>query len=177
MISRLIIPGIALVVACVMLVAAFLSPLALFVKFGLPPCAEEGWFKFAAEVSIPLSLSAGGIWLLSAARPGAREVAIAIAIPCVALVLYWQSERWNAPHQQACAHQTLEQAVAACRADRSVYRAGRSPDGFPTFTLVAPGNTDHAYDCLWRWSIHKGSVEINVDESVYEEYRRTRAPG
>ena len=74
--------------------------------------------------------------------------------------------------QRQCAARPLAEALKACGANSDDYRREKDQYGYDQLTLIAPGTTDQAWSCLWRWSVHNRTVTLNVDESVYREYRR-----
>lgn len=172
MVERVLLPVIATIVAFAMVIAAFLTAFFLFFSAARAPCVDQASILVWLRLLIPLVLSFTALWLgFLKGRPGIRAFLIVVAIPALALSLDWQQARWNADSQQKCERQTLEQAVAACHANLSVYRAGRDQYGYRTLTLVAPGYTDQAWSCLERWADHNGSASLKIDESVYEQAR------
>lgn len=74
--------------------------------------------------------------------------------------------------QARCAARTVDEAIVACRANPRVLRKGYH-GSYPKLILVAPGNTDAAWDCLERWGLANGSTSLTIDESVYIEYRKS----
>jgi hypothetical protein len=149
--------------------AAMFATLVMFFGYGLTPCVPEDGFMGATRFALPLALAGSAIWLgVLKRQPNLRALVIALAIPAVALAAHWQARQWNAARQERCARQTLEQAMASCRADTAVYR--RSADG-KVLTLVTPGEVDKAWNCLVNWATHNRSISVTIDESVFAARR------
>jgi len=141
----------------------------LFLGYGLPPCAEPGQLHEFARILVPASLAVGAIWTgLLVSRANVRSLLGALALPAFALAFYAIMAAGDAQAQQQCKAETLEQAAARCRIDLSVYRRGRDEYGNPIYALVAPGETDQAWDCLNRWAMHNRSISMTVDPSVVQ---------
>jgi len=117
------------------------------------------------------------IWVLR--RPSLRLLVGAIAVPIVALLVQNAAIDHENLRQQKCEMRTLPQAMASCGANPAHYRRETKrfeydvSYEFEVLTLVAPGTTDAAWQCLKNWSAYHGSVSINVDESVYDQPRST----
>lgn len=160
------------VLATPLLLAAVVSPLLLFSWLGLPPCQDESRFYDVTRWSVPLSLLAGSVWLFRLKRVRSSGFLYALALPVCAIGLNVLAARAEVPRQSACAQRSLHEALAVCKMNRAHYREGIDEHGYRTVTLIAPGETDKAWDCLWRWTLYNGSVSTKIDESVYEHYRR-----
>ncbi|VWX51763.1 conserved membrane hypothetical protein [Novosphingobium sp. 9U] len=140
------------------------------------PCALTDEVTTTAH-GILVVLLIAGFWLQRRAwRDASASYSIAaMLIPLLAwLVLDWTGDR-EADRERQCVTRPLTEAVKVCGANPAHYRLGKSRYGTDTLTLTAPGTTDQAWSCLGRWSEHNGSLSIEVDESVYREYRRTRS--
>lgn len=157
------------VLASITMFLAFLASLgALIFHAGLPPCAQESELYLWSQFLVPIACLASTVWLgVLARRPNGLRFLFALTLPVAALLVSWELSGVNADAQRRCKAQTLAQAMASCRANPAVYRPGHDTHGNPTLTLVAPGTTDQAYSCLWRWSLHNDSVSLIIDESVY----------
>lgn len=112
-------------------------------------------------------------------RPNLRLLVGAVAVPIMALLVQDAAIDHENSRQQKCEMRTLPQAMAFCGADPAHYRREKKrfeydvSYEFEVLTLVAPGTTDAAWQCLNNWSAYHGSVSINVDESVYDQPRST----
>lgn len=112
-------------------------------------------------------------------RANLRLLVGALAVPIMALLVQDAAIDHENSRQQKCEMRTLPQAMTFCGANPAHYRREKKrfeydiSDEFEVLTLVAPGTTDAAWQCLNNWSPYHGSVSINVDESVYDQPRST----
>lgn len=154
-----------------------------FLRYGLPPCESDEpvfWALFAFATSFFVGTAVMAVPRLKAAT----RIALAIGTPAVMFAVLQLVIADNDARQAACAARSLPEAIAKCGAVPSHLRSGTSEGGYPTLTLVAPGTTDGAWDCLGDWARHAdGAPSLIVDESVYTAYRakveaarRTPAP-
>jgi hypothetical protein len=174
MVERWLVPAGATILSIVLLLAGIVSPFFLFITFAPAPCTSLSVFYELARLAVPFSLLASAVLLYRLRyNPRARTFAVGLAISAVALGTYAFAARLDAGRQSACAKRSLTQARASCGVDAAHYRAGKDQYGNATLTLVAPGTTDGSWNCLSNWATHNGSVSLLIDESVYEEYRRT----
>ena len=102
-----------------------------------------------------------------------------MAAPVLALLIQNAAIDYEASRQRKCENRSLTQAMASCGANPSHYRRETKryeyDDNyeFDVLTLVAPGTTDAAWQCLNQWSAYHGSVSIYIDKSVYDQARST----
>jgi hypothetical protein len=174
--SKLAITAVATVAALGLLLAGLALLVAFFFRFGLPPCAKESDAYLLTQLLLPLTCLASAIWLGALEwRPDGKRLLLALALPAAVALLVWSLAAYDRQAQRRCAAQTLPQAMASCHADPAVYRLGRDAYGNPILTLFAPGTTDRAHYCLWRWTLHNRAVSLAIDESVYVDARRKHA--
>lgn len=148
----------------------------IFISLGLPPCSQPSTIHTILRWSVPISfVAAAGLIVRLMFKGGWRSTAFALFLPVITVAAYTASKPYEAVRQNRCSAQSMQQAMASCRAAASSYRLSKDQYGYDTLTLVAPGTTDAAWDCLWRWSLNKGSLSLEVDESVYEAARRRAA--
>lgn len=163
--------------ACAMFVAFLASAMWLLFRASLPPCAEESVFYVLAQLLVPVSCFISTVWLgVLARRPNGRRLPVALALPGAALLLVWGLAALDSQAQRRCKAQTLAQAKASCRINPAFYRDGRDRYGYQTVTLIAPGTTDRAYDCLWRWTQHNDAASLEIDPGVYGRDTPTAPP-
>jgi hypothetical protein len=159
-----------------MFVASFAALAPIFFRAGPPPCSEESSLYLFSQLLVPIACFVSTVWLgVLVRRPNGLRFLAALALPGVAMLLPWGLGMLDAQAQHRCEVQTLTQAEASCGIDPRVYRAGRDQYGFATLTLVAPGTTDRAHACLSRWAQRDGSITLQIDESVYAQYRARAA--
>lgn len=153
-----------------------------FLRYGLPPC-ESDEPVFWARIAFAASFFVGtAVTAAPRLRPAPR-ITLAVGIPALMFGIQHYVIADNEARQAACAARSLPEAIAECGAVRSHLRSGIDGYGYPTLTLVAPGSTDRAWDCLGDWARHAdGAPSLIVDESVYparnakaEAARRTPA--
>ena len=150
----------------------FLVTLAFtFLRYGLPPC-ESDEPVFWAMGGCAVGLIAGGAVLAWPQLRIMTRAALAVGAPAAMFAIFYLVIAANDARQASCAARSLPEALAACGAGASHYRSATSEGGYPTLTLVAPGATDRAWNCLHNWSRHAdGAPSLIVDESVYTAYR------
>lgn len=154
-----------------------------FLRYGLPPCESEEPSLWALLAFAASPFASAGI-MAAPSLKAAPRIALAVGIPAVMFGVLYLVFADNEARQAACAARSLPEAIAECGAVPSHLRSGIDGYGYPTLTLVAPGSTDHAWTCLWRWSLYADpATSLIVDESVYparnakaEAARRTPAP-
>ncbi|WP_143146591.1 hypothetical protein [Novosphingobium sp. NDB2Meth1] len=141
----------------------------VFINFADPPCTRPSEFRLFV---VPASFVASSIIFFSLIfRGGRRTGIIALLLPVLAACAYEATEPLETARQKKCAAQTLPEAIASCRANPSHYRLGKSPSGFATVTLHAPGTTDRSWSCLEDWAARNGKYSMVIDESVYAAAR------
>jgi len=141
-------------------------------RFGLPPCESVDRLYHISNGLEATLLVVGlllQIWVLR--RPNLRMLVGAIAAPALALLVQNAAIDHETSRQQECENRSPSQAMASCGANPAHYRLGTGRYGYDVLTLVAPGTTDAALQCLQHWSYHNLSVSIIVDESVYDHAR------
>ena len=164
------IAALAIVFTLYALGRAFVSEINLI---GLPPCQETSDLFRAAWWALPVAIVVGIVAQASAIRrPSLVTLVVALSIPAASWLLHDQAARWDNAKQKECRARPVEQAMTFCRANPRFYQQGKSKYGNVTMTLIAPGETDAAWDCLAKWNMWNGSVSFKVDESVYEAYRK-----
>jgi hypothetical protein len=144
---------------------------AIFLQYGLPPCESAEpvfWALFAFAVSFFVSTAVLAVPRLKAVT----RIALVMGIPAAMFAVLHLVIADNEARQAACAARSLPEAIAKCGAVASHLSSGTSEGGYPTLTLVAPGTTDRAWDCLHNWTFHAdGAPSLIVDESVYTAFR------
>lgn len=166
----------ATIASFAMLIGAIATPFILFISFGRAPCADEGWLYFISQAAVPITLLIGAIWLGRLKwRPNARAAVTITVVILVVLLQCWGARRLNAERQRQCETQTLEEAASTCRINWAIYRKGNDRDGKQTLTLLAPGTTDKAWNCLSRWADHNGTASLKIDDSVYRYARQSHS--
>ncbi|WP_232037344.1 hypothetical protein [Sphingobium amiense] len=165
--KRMVLKGAALSVAPCLIVIACLWPLGFFFSYSYAPCEDDGWLQIVSRIVMPLAFAVAA-WLMSrAARKNLwRYFFFAAAVASAAFLTTWLAYQYNARSQKICAGRSLSEAVQACQADPKYVGRGTSPYGNPTFSLVSPGITDEARQCLQRWSYHNQSPSLVVDRSA-----------
>jgi hypothetical protein len=140
---------------------------------GRPPCQTSGSFFKATWILLPIALLVA-IWLQIRAfkRRSMFAILLALAVPLGAWSAHAFASKLNKKNQAACEKRPLTEAMRFCAANPKYYRQGKDGYGYDTMTLVAPGTTDKAWNCLYSWASRNGSTSMIVDESVYEAARR-----
>lgn len=147
-----------------------------FLSYGLPPC-ESIEAVFWSRMACSVGLFLGGALLFLPRRSSGVRCAIAVALPTVLFCVQYLVINYNEQQQAACAARSLPEAMAVCRSNTAHYRFSTSPEGFATLTLVAPGTTDRAWNCLTNWTYHaEAAPSLKIDESVYAAARRQAKP-
>ncbi|QOV94162.1 hypothetical protein [Novosphingobium sp. ES2-1] len=143
-----------------------------FLRYGLPPCESDEavfWSRMACSVGLFL----GGTLLFLPRKSSGFRCAVAVGLPTVLCGVQYLVINHNEQQQAACAARSLPEAMAACRSNTAHYRFSTSSEGFATLTLIAPGTTDRAWNCLTNWTYHAESApSLKIDESVYAAARR-----
>ena len=141
-------------------------------SFGIAPCEDPDGLAYTALV-VEAILIAAGVWLQVRVfrRPSLTVLIAALLAPLAVWLLQNAASDRDALRQQQCASRPLAEAMRACGANPAYYRREKNRHQHDMLTLTAPGTTDRAWRCLSRWSDHNGTVSIEIDESVYREYR------
>jgi hypothetical protein len=142
------------------------------ILLGRPPCQSPGLFFVAAWWALPVAMLVG-IWLQIRGfrRRKPLSIAIAVVVPLFAWSTYQLASKKNDQDQAACQNRPVSEAMRVCEANPKFYRAGKDGYGYDTLTLVAPGTTDKAWNCLYWWASWNCSTSIIVDKSVYDNAR------
>ncbi len=144
---------------------------AFFLRYGLPPCESDTPVFWALGGSGAGLLAGAGV-IAFARLPALTRIALAVGILAIMFTVQHLVIADNDTQQAACAARSLPEAIASCGGVPSHYRSGTTAEGYTTLTLVAPGTTDRAWNCLHRWAIHAdGAPSLVIDESVYVAYR------
>ena len=145
-------------------------------RLGLAPCDDSDGLTQAAH-AVEASLIVVGIWLQVRVfrRPSYAVLIAAFLAPLAVWQLQNTANDRDALRQRQCATRPLAEAMRACGANPAYYQREKDRYGYDVLTVIAPGTTDRAWECLSRWSHHNGTVSINVDESVYREYRKAHS--
>lgn len=141
-------------------------------KYGLPPCesptnllvVRHGLEALLIIISILLLIRVGR-------RPNYATLLAAFMAVVGAGLIQEIGNRYDVLRQQKCESRSLDEAMKACAANPAVYLRGTDHNGYGTLTLIAPGNTDGAWNCLNDWGLYNGDISFKVDESVYQAYR------
>lgn len=143
-----------------------------FLRYGLPPCKSDQavfWSRMACSVGLFL----GGTLLFLPRKSTGFRCAVAVGLPTVLFGVQYLVINHNEQQQAACAARSLPEAMAACRSNTAHYRFSTSSEGSATLTLMAPGTTDRAWNCLTNWTYHaEAAPSLKIDESVYAAARR-----
>jgi hypothetical protein len=161
--------------AALLFIAGFLWLLVTFaftfLRYGLPPCESDEPVLWAMAGCAAGLIAGGGVMLVPRLR-GLVRAALALGIPAASFAALYFVFTDNEARQAACAKRALSEAIEECGAVATHLRSGTSEGGYPTLTLVAPGSTDRAWDCLHRWARYADPApSLIVDESVYTAYR------
>ena len=144
-------------------------------RFGRVPC-ESTDKRYHISNGLEAILLVLGLllqmWVLR--RPNLRLLVVAVGAAALALLIQNAAVDYENSREQNCKKRSLPQAMASCRANPAHYRRGKDRYGYDVLTLVAPGSTDAAWQCLNEWSGYNGAVSIKVDESVYDQARSVR---
>lgn len=144
-------------------------------RLGLPPCESQTNLTLAMH-GLEAVLLGASIWLQFRAFRHPTYFALLAALLTLATAYLVQdaADDRDALRQQKCALRSLEEAMKACAANVAVIRRGKDLYGYDTLTLIAPGTTDHTWDCLWNWANHNGTASLKIDESVYRMVREAQ---
>lgn len=147
-----------------------------FLSFGMPPC-ESDEAVFWSRVACAGGLFLAGALLFLPRRTSGFRCAVAVGLPTVLFGAQYLAINYNVQQQAACAARSLPEAMAVCRSNTAHYRFSTTAEGFATLTLVAPGTTDRAWNCLTSWTFHaEAAPSLKIDESVYAAARRQAKP-
>jgi hypothetical protein len=113
-----------------------------------------------------------GLLIFSILWPNMRFVVAAMILPVLAYANLDWARRANSEVQEICAKWSVHEAMKQCGSSPDEYRAQKGVDGYDELWLVAPGETDQAFQCMSNWSSRSGAVSIKIDESVYQRNRR-----
>jgi hypothetical protein len=143
-------------------------------SFGRAPCEYRDDLTLGAH-GVEAILLGIGIWLQIRVfrSPTYASLVAALLVALVAWLVQNAANDRVAFRERQCAERTLEEAMKACSAKSANYRLYKDPRGFSVLRVVAPGTTDQAWSCLGRWSDHNGTVSMEVDESVYQAFRKS----
>lgn len=172
--KRLLLVGAARIAAATLIIIACLWPLTIFFSYGREPCTDDSSLQIVSRIILPFAFAVAA-WLLfrAASTSSWRAAGTSCTIVFVALLATWLASKHNDTIQKACSVRSWPEAVRDCQANPKHYRRSIGTTGYPIYTLIPPGITDDAWNCLMRWHHHNGSVSMEVDESVYEAYRRS----
>lgn len=142
-----------------------------FLSYGLPPCDSDApvfWARLGCSGGLIV-----GSMLLFLPRVSAKfRFALTAGVPALLFGVQQFVIIDNVQRQAACAARSLTEAMTVCGAEQTHYRRGATSRGSATLTLVTPGTTDHAWNCLVRWSYHaQAAPSLQIDESVYAAAR------
>lgn len=141
-------------------------------RFGLPPCASPTNLLAVGHGLEAVLLVISILLLIRVSRRPTYATLLAALMALAGAGLIQEiGNRYDALRQQKCESRSLDEAMKACAANPAVYRRGTDHNGYGTLTLIAPGNTDGAWNCLNDWGIYNGGISFKVDESVYQAYR------
>lgn len=142
-------------------------------SFGMAPCEDPDGLTHTA-LAVEAILIVVGVWLQVrvSRRPSYPVLIAALLAPLAVWLLQNAAKDRDALRQQQCISRPLAEAMRACGANPAYYRREKSRHQHDMLTLTAPGTTDRAWRCLSRWSDHNGTVSLEIDESVYREYRK-----
>lgn len=147
-----------------------------FLGYGLPPC-ENNEAVLWARVACSAGLFLGSALLFVSRMSAALRCALAVSVPTLLFGIQHLVINQNMQQQAACTARSLSEAMAACRAKPMHFRRGTTSEGFATLTLVAPGTTDRAWQCIERWTYHAyAAPSLIIDDSVYTAARSQTEP-
>jgi hypothetical protein len=137
-------------------------------RFGLPPCEGPDWLFHSLRGLVGV-LIVLGIWLQLRLQhnPGLRRLALTLVVPLAALGVQEAANRHEARAEKQCRGRTLPQAMMACQANPAHYRLGEGEYGTPVLSLVPPGATGPAWNCLQAWATYQNDISLTIDEGVY----------
>lgn len=142
--------------------------------FMVPPCEARNGIADALGILMPIFLVLSiflQIWVVK--RPSFSLLLVATFAPAAFWTAHKISNDWDTKRQVECRARPLEVAMKVCRANPNWYVVGKGVTGSQTLTLMAPGQTDAAWTCLYWWATWSdSSVTVIVDESVYQAARK-----
>lgn len=139
-------------------------------RFGLPPCEGPDWVFHSIRGLVGVLIVIGiGLQLRLQQDPGARRLMLALVIPLAALIVQEAASRYDVREQKQCEARSLSQAIQACDANPSHFRILESEYGTPILSLVPPGGTGPAWNCLQRWATYQDDSSLVIDEGVYRQ--------
>ena len=148
----------------------------LLPKLGLPPC-QSGDDITQALGNAQAILIIAGIWFQI--RVFRYPTYLILFVTLLVSSANWPVYTINNDHderlQKECTSRSLGEAMRACDANPKYYRVRKDENGYDILTLIAPGNTDQSWKCMFRRANYNSKVSMNVDESVYREYRRVHS--
>jgi hypothetical protein len=143
------------------------------VFFMSTPCQRPNAIAEMAGLAIPFVLPISlGLQFYALVRPKLSILLLAACVPATLWIIHAVSNVWDARLQTECKVRPLAEAMKVCKANPAYYRAGKTANGYPSLTLIAPGTTDEANKCLSWWASKRRSPEILIDQSVYDDYNR-----
>ena len=166
---------IASILALVFIGASLLLVFGHFVGYGLPPCTEDDWYETTQTIRVAALFSGGVLTACSAARMKPTLLLLGVMVGGIGWAVNMQGEARNLDIIKECKAATVAQAMNKCGAMADHYRINPVIDDEGRkrhmLTLVAPGTTDKAYNCLWQWSLYGDVYGFKIDESVYVHAR------
>ncbi|MBX7497017.1 hypothetical protein K3172_14245 [Qipengyuania sp. 6B39] len=158
----------SLVAAAILLFVAGRLVLDYLPRFGLPPCERPDWLFHTLRGLVAVLIVIGiGAQLRLQRDPHVRRLALALAVPLAALGVQEAANRHEARQQGQCKSRTLAQAIRICQADPTHFRLGESDYGARVLTLVPPGTTGPAWNCLQSWATYRNDISLVADEAMY----------
>ncbi|QZD90434.1 hypothetical protein K3148_03310 [Qipengyuania aurantiaca] len=160
----------SLIVAALLLFVAGRLALDYLPRFGLPACERpDGVFHAFRGCVAVLVLSGFGLQLRLRNNPSLLRLALATVVSLAALGVQEAADWHEAREQERCRSRTLPQATKVCQVDPAHLRLGKSKYGTPVLSLVSPGNTGAAWNCLQDWATYQNDVSLVIDEGVYRQ--------
>lgn len=145
-------------------------------KLGMAPCDLPDSLTRTAH-GLQAFLLAVGLWFQfrTYRHSSYASLAAVLLLPLIIWLVQNATNGREAQRQRQCASRTFEEAMKACGANPAFYRLEKSKYGTDVATLIAPGSTDKALSCLYRWEPYKDTISIEVDDSVYDAARRAHS--
>lgn len=148
------------------------------VLFISQPCQRLNSIAEMAGFALPFVLLLSlCLQIYALVRPKLSVLLCAACIPATLWFVHATSNAWDTRLQADCKVRPLAEAMKVCKANPAHYRAGKTAKDHPTLTLIPPGNTDKAHQCLAWWANWHGSPELLIDQSVYVYYRTHQTQG
>jgi hypothetical protein len=161
--------------AIVFCTASILLVLGHFLQYGLPPCTGDSWYDTTQIVRVAALFSSGVMIACSSVRQKPALLLLGVMIGGFGWAINMQGEYQNRNVVKNCAAWTASQAMKKCGAKQGEYHLDTVTDydgrKRQSLTLVAPGTTDKAYNCLEQWSMYGDIYGFKIDESVYLQAR------